>query len=106
MPQPCYLRLSRKRFLPSTFQIALDGFVRVVMCNKLLDCYRTQENGKAVDANAYERVQLLNKNKVKLFTPVVPCRFTKADVENYYTLHCYTLNNKKEADNYLDLRCG
>ena len=28
------------------------------------------------------------------------------DVENYYTLHCYTLNNKKEADNYLDLRCG
>ena len=33
------MRLSRKRFLPSTFQIALDGFVRVVMCNKLLDCY-------------------------------------------------------------------
>ena len=71
-----------------------------------LKLFRTQENGKAVDANAYERVQLLNKNKVKLFTPVVPCRFTKADVENYYTLHCYTLNNKKEADTYLDLRCG
>ena len=71
-----------------------------------LKLFRTQENGKAVDANAYERVQLLRKNKVKLFTPVVPCTFTKTDVENYYTLHCHTLNNKKETDNYLDLRGG
>ena len=63
-------------------------------------------NCQARSAAIFVGVQLLNKNKVKLFTPVVPCRFTKADVENYYTLHCYTLNNKKEADNYLDLRCG
>lgn len=38
--------------------------------------------------------------------PVVPCRFRKANVENYYAENCGALTNRKEADNYLDFRCG
>ena len=71
-----------------------------------LKLFRTQANGKADGSHAYEHVQLLYKDKVKLFSPVVPCRFHKADVEAYYVAHCSMLTNRKEADNYLDLRCG
>lgn len=72
-----------------------------------LKLFRTQLNGKAVGPESYERVQFLYKTtKVKLFTPVIPCNFCKTDVENYYLVHCSKLTNKKEPDNYLDLRCG
>lgn len=70
-----------------------------------LKLFGTQENGKAVDSRAYDRVQFLYKDKVRLFSPVVPCRFRKADVEAYYAENCGALTNQKEADNYLDLRC-
>ena len=71
-----------------------------------LKLFRTQANGKADGSQAYEHVQLLYKDKVKLFSPIVPCRFHKADVEAYYAEHCSMLTNHKEEDNYLDLRCG
>lgn len=45
------------------------------------------------------------KPKVKLFSEVVPSRFRKADVETYYAEHCSMLTNRKEENNYLDLRC-
>lgn len=70
-----------------------------------LSLFRTQANGEAVGPQAYEHVQLLYKNEVKLFSKVVPCRFRKADVESYYEEHCSMLTNCKEEDNYLDLRC-
>ena len=41
MLQTYYPKPSRKLFLPFTYPIVLDGFVRVDMCNHLLDCYRT-----------------------------------------------------------------
>ena len=66
----------------------------------------TQANGKAAGPQAYECVQILYMDKVKLLSPVVPCRFYKEDVEAYYVEHCSMLDNRKEEDNYLDLRCG
>lgn len=69
-----------------------------------LRLFRTQENGKAEGPKAYEHVQLMYQNKVRLFSPVVPCRFRKADVEAYYAEHCGMLTNKKEFDNYTDLK--
>lgn len=71
-----------------------------------LKLFRTQANGKASGPQSYEYVQLLYKDKVKLLSQVVPCRFHKADVEAYYAEHCGRLTNRKEEDNYLDLRCG
>lgn len=71
-----------------------------------LKLFRTQANGKAVGSQSYDHVQLLYKNNVRLFDPVVPCRFHKADVEVYYAEHCSMLTNCKENSNYLDLRCG
>lgn len=40
VPQLYYPKLSRKRFLPFTYRIVLDGFLCVDMCDNLLDCYR------------------------------------------------------------------
>lgn len=40
MLQTYYPKPSRKLFLPFTYPIVLGGFVRVDMCNNLLDCYR------------------------------------------------------------------
>lgn len=71
-----------------------------------LKLFRTQANGKAVGPQTYERVQLLYRDKVKLLSPVVACRFHKVDVEVYYTEHCSMLTNRKEEDNYLDHKCG
>lgn len=70
-----------------------------------LKLFRTQENGKAIGSESYEHVQLLYKDKVKLFSPVIPCRFHKAEVEDYYAERCGVLTNRKGTDNYLDLRC-
>lgn len=64
--------------------------------------FRTQKDGKAVGPEAYENVQLLLKDGVKLLSPVVPCVFHKNDVEEFYKTNCYMLTNKKEYDNYLD----
>ena len=71
-----------------------------------LKLFRTQANGKAVEPQAYEHVQLLYKDRVRLFSPVVLCRFYKADVEAYYAEYCNMPTNRKEEDNFLDLRCG
>ncbi len=87
------------------------GLVRAGRINEVRDfdsylkLFRTQANGKAAGPQAYEHVQLLYKDKVRLFSPVVPCRFHKADVEAYYAENCSRLTNRKEEDNYLDLRC-
>ena len=69
-----------------------------------LKLFRTQANGKAAGPLTYEHVQLLYKDKVRLFSPVVPCRFHKTDVGAYYAEHCSMLTNRKGEDNYLDLR--
>lgn len=60
---------------------------------------------KTIGSESYEHVQLLYKDRVKLFSPVIPCRFHKAEVEDYYAERCDVLTNCKETDNYLDLRC-
>ena len=88
------------------------GLVRAGVIDEVRDyksylkLFRTQADGKAAGPHAYEHVQLLYKEKVKLFSEVVPCRFRKADVETYYAEHCSMLTNRKEENNYLDLRCG
>ena len=88
------------------------GLVRAGLIDEVRDyesylkLFRTQANGKAAGPQAYEHVQLLYKEKVKLFSEVVPCRFHKADVETYYAEHYNMLTNRKEENNYLDLRCG
>lgn len=88
------------------------GLVRAGLIDEVRDyesylkLFRTQANGKAAGPQAYEHVQLLYKEKVKLFSEVVPCRFHKAEVETYYAEHCSMLTNRKEENNYLDLRCG
>ena len=87
------------------------GLVRAGLIDEVRDyksylkLFRTQANGKAVGPQTYEHVQFLYKEKVKLFSKVVPGRFRKADVEAYYAEHCSMLTNRKEEDNYLDLRC-
>lgn len=68
--------------------------------------FRTRIDGKATGPEAYENVQLLMKDKVKLLSPVVPCTFGKEDVEEYYKDKCSILTNKKSENNYLDLKCG
>lgn len=86
------------------------GLVRAGMIDEVRDydsylkLFRTQANGKAAGPLTYEHVQLLYKDKVRLFSPVVPCRFHKTDVEAYYAEHCSMLTNRKGEDNYLDLR--
>ena len=86
------------------------GLVRAGMIDEVRDydsylkLFRTQANGKAAGPLTYEHVQLLHKDKVRLFSPVVPCRFHKTDVEAYYAEHCSMLTNRKGEDNYLDLR--
>lgn len=87
------------------------GLVRAGLIDEVRDyssylkLFRTQENGKAIGSESYEHVQLLYKDRVKLFSPVIPCRFHKAEVEDYYAERCDVLTNCKETDNYLDLRC-
>ena len=86
------------------------GLVRAGMIDEVRDydsylkLFRTQANGKAAGPLTYEHVQLLYKDEVRLFSPVVPCRFHKTDVEAYYAEHCSMLTNRKGEDNYLDLR--
>ena len=86
------------------------GLVRAGMIDEVRDydsylkLFRTQANGKAAGPLTYEHVQLLYKDTVRLFSPVVPCRFHKTDVEAYYAEHCSMLTNRKGEDNYLDLR--
>ena len=88
------------------------GLVRAGLINEVrdydsyLNLFRTQANGKAIGPQTYEHVQLLHKDKVHLFSQVVPCRLRKADVEAYYAEHCSMLTNCKEKNNYIDLRCG
>lgn len=86
------------------------GLVRAGMIDEVRDydsylkLFKTQANGKAAGPLTYEHVQLLYKDKVRLFSLVVPCRFHKTDVEAYYAEHCSMLTNRKGEDNYLDLR--
>lgn len=68
--------------------------------------FRTRRDGKATGPEAYENVQLLAKDKVKLLSPVVPCTFGKDEVEDYYRDKFSILTNKKNENNYLDLKCG
>lgn len=88
------------------------GLVRAGLVDNVKDyasylkLFRTQRNGKAVGPQAYEHVQFLHKGKVMIFSPVVLCRFHRADVEAYYAEKRSKLTNRKEDDNYLDLRCG
>lgn len=90
-------------------------FVGLVHANRIdevksypsyLKLFRTCEDGETPCNGAYENVQLLNKNTVMLLSPVVPCRFGKEAVERYYLEHCSVLSNRKESDNYLDLKMG
>lgn len=71
-----------------------------------LELFRTKEDGRTAASKAYENVQLLYKDKARLLSPVVPCTLHKAEVEAYYAEHCSCLSNRKEDDNFLDLRCG
>lgn len=70
-----------------------------------LKLFRTDENGKAAGPEAYENVQLLVRGGIQLLSPVIPCRFHREDVEAYYAEHCSMLTNKRDPDNFLDLRC-
>ena len=66
-----------------------------------LKLFRTKPNGQATGPEAYERVQLLVKDQVRLLSPVVPCHFPEAMVEAYYQEHCQQLTNKKSPTNFL-----
>ena len=68
--------------------------------------FLTSTDGKAVGPESYERVPMLIKGEIRSLQPLVPCRFTKADVNAYYAEHCYMLTNRKDEDNYLDLKCS
>ena len=66
--------------------------------------FRAGTDGKASGPESYERVPMLHNGWPQPLLPVVPCSFTKKDVEAYYAEHCYMLTNIKSEDNYLDLR--
>ena len=48
-----------------------------------LALFRTREDGRPTGPESYEKVQLLQKKNVMLFSPVVPCIYRKEDVERY-----------------------
>ena len=75
---------------------------RVKSAEDYLALFRVGADGKAADRSSYEHVQLLGKDGVRLLSPVVPCRFSREQVEAYYADRCATLTNKKTPDNYLD----
>ena len=88
-------------------------FVGLVQANRIdevknyssyMKLFRTSEDGITPSQGAYENIQLLNQDTVELLSPVVPCRYGREAVEQYYSEHCSVLSNKKEDDNYLDLR--
>ena len=68
-----------------------------------LHLFRTTNTGAACGPEAYERVQLLEKNQVMRHSPLVPCTFARDAVEAYYSTHCHLLTNRQEATNFLDL---
>ena len=70
-----------------------------------LKLFRTDINGKAIGPESYEHVPLLYKGQMKSLLPIIPCRVNKDDVEDYYAKHCYMLTNRKDKNNYLDLKC-
>lgn len=70
-----------------------------------LRLFRTKANGEAIGPELYEKVQLLHKNKIRLLSSAVPCKYYRHAVEKYYVENCSSLTNRKAADNFLDLRC-
>lgn len=67
-----------------------------------LKLFRTDMEGKALEKNAYENVQLLDaKGKEEALSPIVPISFNREQVEAYYQEHCSMLNNKRNRDNYI-----
>lgn len=84
------------------------GLVKAGLTSKVktvvdyLELFRTTKDGNAMSKLSYENVQLLQSDgTVKLHSPIVPCRFTREQVEYYYCEKCSTLTNKKTPDNYL-----
>lgn len=59
MLQTYYPKPSRKLFLPFTYRIVLDGFVRMDICNNLLGCYRLYDLNYSSEI---EYIDLLNEN--------------------------------------------
>ncbi len=80
-----------------------------------LRLFRTHPDGKPIGPASYQNVNFRNivllndaefpdRGKVDLFSPVIPCTVHKEAVEAYYNANCHMLTNRKEPDNYLDLR--
>lgn len=69
-----------------------------------LNLFRTDEKGRATGPEAYDGVQLLDRGRVRLLSSVVPHTVDRETVEQYYMERCCLLTNRKEEDNYFDLR--
>lgn len=67
--------------------------------DSFLDLFRVCENGRTpIDATAYDGVPLLENRRearYQMLYPLVPCRYTKEDIEEYYNKHYSHLSNKK-----------
>ena len=77
MLQTYYPKPSRKLFLPFTYPIVLDGFVRVDMCNNLLDCYKIQ------NYNLFYKNKILLQNK-SLCDMMVILHFSQYSITKTY----------------------
>lgn len=69
-----------------------------------LKLFYTDEKGQPTGLEAYDSVQLLDKDRVRLLSPVVPRTVDRVAVEQYYMEHCCLLTNRKSEENYLDLQ--
>lgn len=68
-----------------------------------LRLFRTNKEGAALNADAYENVPLPgNAGRGKLQSPMVPLTFSRQQTELFYAENCASLTNKKSPTNYLD----
>ena len=73
--------------------------------DSFLRLFRTTADGKPTGQESFENVQLPDaKGWIHPLAPAVPCKFTRGDVERLYETYCGHLNNRRTADNFLDLK--
>lgn len=87
-----FVSLARNRLIDQVREY--DSYLRL---------FRTTADGKPIGPESYDNVQLLDaKGKVCPLSPVVPCTFTRDDVQKWYESNCSHLTNRKTEDNFLD----
>lgn len=70
-----------------------------------LSLFRTGIDGRAVGPESYEHSPIFHQDHMISLLPTVPCSVNEDGVEAYYSEHCWILTDRKDNDNFLDLKC-